>query len=168
MITGLFLIDSTVAKPFELLKELRPKAITFGYLMNASNPGNPHFRVEVDNAARVLGIKVEIIELKEQSELADAFNRMGSLGVGVWPLFPTPFLLPTLQRLPSLLGCISSRPWVTSFFLMRVACSRSRRTTVLWQTLCMVCGSNSKGNSAGRLSGGTSDGVQALRQPEDR
>jgi putative tryptophan/tyrosine transport system substrate-binding protein len=110
MITGLFLIDSTVAKPFELLKELRPKAIAFGYLMNASNPGNPHFRIEVDNVARVLGIKVEIIELKEHSELADAFNRLGSLGVEGLAVIPDPVFasnaaaiaeLARLHKLPS-------------------------------------------------------------------
>src|SRR5262245_42151024 len=110
MITGLFLIDGTVAKPFELLKELRPKAITFGYLMNASNPGNPHFRRDVDDGARVLGFKVEIIELKEQSELADAFNRMKSLGVEGLAVIPDPVLasnaeaiaqLARLHKLPS-------------------------------------------------------------------
>jgi putative tryptophan/tyrosine transport system substrate-binding protein len=90
MITGLFLIASTVVKPFELLKELRPKAITFGYLMNASNPGNAHFRIEVDNLARTLGIKVETIELKELSELADAFNRLGSLGIEGLAVIPDP------------------------------------------------------------------------------
>ena len=110
MITGLLLIDSTVVKPLELLKELRPKAITFGYLMNVSNPGNPHFRIEVDNVARVLGIKVEIIELKEQSELADAFIRMGSLGVEGLAVIPDPVLasnaaaiaqLARLRKLPT-------------------------------------------------------------------
>jgi putative ABC transport system substrate-binding protein len=110
MITGLFLINSTVVKPLELLKEVRPKAITFGYLMNASNPGNPHFRKEVDDAARVLGFKVEIIEIKEQSELADAFNRLRSLGVEGLAVIPDPVLasnaaviaqLARLHKLPS-------------------------------------------------------------------
>ena len=90
MITGLFLFNSTVVKPIELLKELRPKAITFGYLMNASNPGNPHFRMELDDGARALGIKVEIVELREPSELADAFSRLGSLGVEGLAVIPDP------------------------------------------------------------------------------
>ena len=92
MITGLFLVASTVAKPLELLKELRPKANTFGYLMNASNPGNPHFKKAVDDAGRTLGFKVEFIEVKHQSELADAFGRMESLGVEGLAIIPDPLL----------------------------------------------------------------------------
>src|SRR5262249_37779130 len=92
MITGLFLFASTVAKPVELLKEGRPRANTSGYLFHAANPGNPHFRRIVDQAARALGIKVEIIEVKEQSELADAFNRMGSLGAEGLAIITDPVL----------------------------------------------------------------------------
>jgi putative ABC transport system substrate-binding protein len=40
MITGVFEIGAT-PKYFELLKEVRPQATTFGYLMNATNPINP-------------------------------------------------------------------------------------------------------------------------------
>jgi len=78
MITGLFVHDSNLVKPFEVLKELRPQANTFGFLMNASNPGNPRWKRVVDDAAGALGIKVEIIEVKGPSEFADAFSRMES------------------------------------------------------------------------------------------
>jgi putative ABC transport system substrate-binding protein len=81
MITGLFVHDSNLVKPFEVLKELRPQANTFGFLMNASNPGNPRWKRVVDDAAGALGIKVEIIEVKEPSEFADAFSRIKSVGV---------------------------------------------------------------------------------------
>src|SRR5262249_3369513 len=81
MITGLFVHDSNLVKPFEVLKELRPQANTFGFLMNASNPGNPRWKRVVDDAAGALGIKVEIIEGKGPSEFADAFSRMKSVGV---------------------------------------------------------------------------------------
>src|SRR5215467_12322989 len=59
MITGLFLVASSVAKPLELLKEMRPLATTFGYLFNATNPGNAEFRRIVEEAAARLGIKVD-------------------------------------------------------------------------------------------------------------
>src|SRR5262245_3178661 len=81
MITGLFIHDSNLVKPFELLKELRPQANTFGCLMNPSNPGNPRWKRVVDDAAGALGTKVEIIEAKGPSEFADAFSRMKSVGV---------------------------------------------------------------------------------------
>jgi putative tryptophan/tyrosine transport system substrate-binding protein len=81
MITGLFILSSNIVKPFEVLKELRPQANTFGFLMNASNPGKTRYESVVVDAARALGIKVEIIEVKAPTELADAFSRMRSVGV---------------------------------------------------------------------------------------
>jgi putative ABC transport system substrate-binding protein len=110
MITGLFLFASTVAKPVELLKEVRPQASTFGYLFHAANPGNPHFRRIVDDVAGALGIKVEIIEVKEQTEIPDVFNRMGSLGAEGLAIIADPVLgshlgaiaeLARLHKLPS-------------------------------------------------------------------
>jgi hypothetical protein len=41
---------------------------------------NPLNRKDVDYVARTLGINLEIIEVKERSELADAFDRLRSLG----------------------------------------------------------------------------------------
>jgi hypothetical protein len=65
----------------QLLKEALPQAAVLGYLMNASNPGNPQFRSDLLKASKALGIRLEIIELKEQSELPDAFARMRLAGV---------------------------------------------------------------------------------------
>jgi putative tryptophan/tyrosine transport system substrate-binding protein len=110
MITGLFLFASTVVKPVEWLKEVRPQATTFGYLFHAANPGNSHFRRIVDGAAASLGIKVEIIDVKEPSELPDVFNRMAPLGVEGVAIIPDPVLgshlaeiaeLARLHKLPS-------------------------------------------------------------------
>src|SRR5215471_11902224 len=110
MITGLFIISAQQVKPFELLKEMLPNATTFGYLMNASNPGNPYWRRVVDDTARTLGIKVEIVELRAQSELADAFTRMRSVGVEGVAFITDPLLnanfaaiaeLARLHKLPS-------------------------------------------------------------------
>jgi putative ABC transport system substrate-binding protein len=102
MITGLFLVASSVEKPLELLKEMRPLATTFGYLFNATNPGNAEFRRIVEEAAARLGIKVDVIEVKESPELAEAFRRMqsyGAQGVAVMadPLFGSN--LPMISRL---------------------------------------------------------------------
>jgi putative ABC transport system substrate-binding protein len=58
MITGVFQVGSN-AKRFELLKEVRPQATTFGYLMNATNPANRQFKVEAGDAAQTLGTKLE-------------------------------------------------------------------------------------------------------------
>ena len=91
MITGVFQ-QSLTGKRFELLKEVRPQGTAFGYLMNAANPGNPVWRKEADDAARTLGVKLEIVEVKQQSEIADAINRMASHGVAGLLYIPDPVL----------------------------------------------------------------------------
>jgi putative ABC transport system substrate-binding protein len=88
MITGLFFLG-VFEKRLELLKQVRPQATTVGYLLNASNPANK-FRGPVDEAARALGLKLEIVELKEVSGLADAIGRMTSLGVAGVVINPDP------------------------------------------------------------------------------
>jgi ABC-type uncharacterized transport system substrate-binding protein len=93
MITGVFQ-QSPTDKRFELLKEVRPQGTTFGYLMNAANPGNPFWRKEADDAARRLGIKLEIVEVKHQSDIADAIDRMTSLGVAGLTYIPDPVSIP--------------------------------------------------------------------------
>jgi putative tryptophan/tyrosine transport system substrate-binding protein len=60
--------------------------------MNAANPGNPFWRKEADDAARTLGMKLEIDEVKDQSEIADAIDRMASLGVAGLTYIPDPVL----------------------------------------------------------------------------
>jgi ABC-type uncharacterized transport system substrate-binding protein len=77
MITGVYQ-QGLPEKRFELLKEVIPQGTTFGYLMNAANPGNPFWRKEADDPARRLGIKLEIVEVKRQSDIADAIDRMAS------------------------------------------------------------------------------------------
>jgi putative tryptophan/tyrosine transport system substrate-binding protein len=86
MITGVFQVGST-GKWFQLLKEVLPQATTFGYLMNATNSGNPVWRRGADYVARTLGINIEIIEVKDQSELPEAIHRMRSLGVAGLVIF---------------------------------------------------------------------------------
>jgi putative tryptophan/tyrosine transport system substrate-binding protein len=109
MITGIF-FNTQAPKKLELLKELRPQATRFGYLMNGNNPATPYIRKNNVDGARTIGIELEVIELKELSELAAAFDRLASLGVeGVAiisdPFFnshPTPFAeLALSHKLPS-------------------------------------------------------------------
>jgi len=89
MVTGLFFIG-VVGKRFRLLKEVQPQATTFGYLINANNPANPQLRKTADDGARALGLKLEIVEVKELAELPDAIGRVASLGVGGLVITPDP------------------------------------------------------------------------------
>ena len=77
MITGLFFIG-VFGKRLELLKEVRPQATTFGYLLNAANP------------------------LKELSGLADAIGRLASLGVGGVVIAPDPVSSSNLEAIAEL------------------------------------------------------------------
>jgi putative ABC transport system substrate-binding protein len=89
VITGIFLQGGNL-KGFEVLKEVRPQAMTFGYLLNAANPGNPYFRRGVEEARRRLGIEVRVLELKDGSQLEDAFAQMAAIGVGGIVVIPDP------------------------------------------------------------------------------
>ncbi len=114
MITGMSLMGGELfVKSLELLKQVRPQATTFAVLFNATNPGNPLFRRHVEDAASQLGIKVHVLEVKELSELAEAFRQMTSLGVdGLYiiedPVFnsnlPAISQLALQHRLPTVSG----------------------------------------------------------------
>src|SRR5262245_52153976 len=80
MITGIF-FNTQAPKKLELLKELRPQATRFGYLMNGNNPATPFLRKNNVDGARAIGIELEVVELKELFELAAAFDRLRSRGV---------------------------------------------------------------------------------------
>jgi putative tryptophan/tyrosine transport system substrate-binding protein len=80
MITGIFL-NTQAPEKFELLKELRPQATRFGLLMNGNNPATPYLRKHAVDGARTIGIELEVIELKELSDLSAAFDRLRALGL---------------------------------------------------------------------------------------
>ena len=50
----------------------------------------PAFRRSADDATRALGLKLEIVEVKELSEVADAIDRVASLGVEGLVINPDP------------------------------------------------------------------------------
>jgi putative ABC transport system substrate-binding protein len=92
MITGVF-FRTQAPKRIELLKELRLQATKFGLLMNATNPATPYMRKNLVDGARTIGIELEVIELKELSEPAAAFDRLRSLGVEGVMITPDPVFL---------------------------------------------------------------------------
>ena len=102
MITGLFLVATTVVKSLELLKDMLPQATTFVYLLNATNPGNPHFRRAIEDAARQSGINVTVLEVREASELAEAFGQMVTLGAKGLAIIPDPMFGSSLKAIVAL------------------------------------------------------------------
>ena len=159
MITGVFQIDA-IPKYFELLKEVLPQATTFGYLVNETNPIHAREGRKVLNyAGRRLGINVEIIGVKEPSELADAFDRMSARGVAGVAINPDPVLgskakmtaeLAQKRRLPT----VGDDP----SFLFAFA----NDYQVNGKALRKLCGPNLEGKGLRRFGDGPRKGVQAL------
>src|SRR5215475_5841288 len=89
MITGQF-FNAGSDKRLELLKELRPQATSFGLLMSSTNPATTRIKNVAISGAREIGVRLEIIELKDASEIAGAFDHLSSLGVGGVVINPDP------------------------------------------------------------------------------
>ena len=115
--------------------------------------------------ARKLGINLEIIEVKDQSELADAFDRMGARGVAGVALVPDAVFAAHARTIAEL-ARIHKLPVVGTDAIF-CSCGGPvcflRRLFGYGTTFCMACGPNLKGNGPWRFGGGTIDGIQALR-----
>jgi putative tryptophan/tyrosine transport system substrate-binding protein len=93
-VTGVsVLIRATSAKRLELLHELLPAALSIGYLVNPTNPffAEPETR-DLQAAARILGVRLLILNASDQGEFDAAFatlvrERAGGLVVSSDPLF---------------------------------------------------------------------------------
>jgi ABC-type uncharacterized transport system substrate-binding protein len=73
-LTGVALVPGTVvAKQFEALHEMRPTAAVIGCLVNPNNPNTETQTKEAEVAARTLGLKVEMLHARDQTEIVRAF-----------------------------------------------------------------------------------------------
>jgi putative ABC transport system substrate-binding protein len=80
----------------------------------------------MDDAARALGLKLEIVEVKETSELAAAIARMASLGVEGLVINPDPVLsnaaaIPGLARVHKLPSVGDDRAFVDAGGLLAIS-----------------------------------------------
>jgi putative ABC transport system substrate-binding protein len=62
-----------VAKQFEALSETVPTATVIGYLLNPDNPNTERYTREVEKAARALGLKLEAVHARNETEIEMAF-----------------------------------------------------------------------------------------------
>jgi putative ABC transport system substrate-binding protein len=92
-ITGItFLVEELGAKDIGLLHELLPDAKNVGFLVNPNNPAAPQQIVNLQEAARVLGLDLQLARVSNPSHLDEVFNAIadrqtGALLVGADPLF---------------------------------------------------------------------------------
>jgi putative tryptophan/tyrosine transport system substrate-binding protein len=74
-ITGAtFLSQELVAKRLEVLHEAVPAATSIGYLVNPTSPQTAMLLREAENAARILGVRLVILNAATPSELEAAFT----------------------------------------------------------------------------------------------
>jgi len=92
-ITGMSVFNSAlVAKRLELLHELVPSAKTIAYL---TNPSNPSARLEVRvalEAAKVLGVDLQVLSASTDEEIEAAFKRLLESNAGAVVVAGEPFL----------------------------------------------------------------------------
>jgi putative tryptophan/tyrosine transport system substrate-binding protein len=70
------LLDEVAGKRMELLHELVPAATSIGVLFNPNNPADVANLSLQQNAARDLGLRVEVVDAGRQSDIEPAFARM--------------------------------------------------------------------------------------------
>jgi putative tryptophan/tyrosine transport system substrate-binding protein len=98
---GLFL-DEVAGKRMELLHELVPAATSIAVLFNPTNPaqvGNLSFQ---QNAARDLGVRVEMVDASRQSDIELAFAKMAQQRVGAVVVTADPMFLSYFDQLAAL------------------------------------------------------------------
>jgi putative tryptophan/tyrosine transport system substrate-binding protein len=91
--TGMSLFTGVLAaKQLELLRELVPKAVAVAVLVNPDNPNTESHLHEMQEAARVLGLKLHVLSARSERDFEPAFatiaqQRIGALVVGVDTVF---------------------------------------------------------------------------------
>jgi putative ABC transport system substrate-binding protein len=82
-VTGVVSLGAGLApKQLQLLHELTPAAMVKALLVNPANPSNEPVLKELQAAAGTLGIKLHVIHVAAEHELAAAFARLRELGAG--------------------------------------------------------------------------------------
>jgi putative ABC transport system substrate-binding protein len=114
-VTGMTLFSSELGpKRLELLHEMLPKAPLFEFLVNPSNPNAESDITNVQEAARVLGVQILLINVNREGDLEAVFERAvqqraDALFPGTDPVFTNERLgrltvLAAQHRMPAIFG----------------------------------------------------------------
>src|SRR5262245_7661151 len=76
------LTNLVVAKQFEALHETVPAATVIGCLVNPNNPNTETDTSEAQAAARLLGLKLQLVHARNESEIQAAFANLAEKRVG--------------------------------------------------------------------------------------
>jgi putative ABC transport system substrate-binding protein len=102
-ITGLTLISPELSgKRLELLKEILPTISRVAVLFDSINPGNTLVIKETEAAARFLGLKLQMLEVRGSNDLANAFGVAKKNGARAIILLPSTLFLAQRHNIAAL------------------------------------------------------------------
>jgi len=82
-VTGASRLSVTLEpKRLEFLRQLAPNTTVIGLLVNPTNPRSELVVQQIEEAARVLGLKLLVLKAATESELDKVFASLAQLGVG--------------------------------------------------------------------------------------
>jgi len=89
-------------KRLELLHELVPTATAICLLVNPTNPNAETLRKDVKAAADILGLKIQMLHARTDTDLVSVFGALGRLRAGGLLIGPDPFFNMRIERLAAL------------------------------------------------------------------
>jgi len=88
-----FLVNTIIAKQFEILHQTLPKAVVIGFLVNPVNPNTDPDTKDVESAAERLGHKLRVMNATNEREIDAAIKVFMQERVGALFVHNDPFLL---------------------------------------------------------------------------
>jgi ABC-type uncharacterized transport system substrate-binding protein len=90
-VTGVtFLLNALVAKRLELLRELVPSVRLIGIIVNPENPNAQSDVRDAEDAARTLGVRTYVANVRSEGETEAAFESLRQQKVGALLVLPDP------------------------------------------------------------------------------
>src|SRR5262245_51015420 len=169
--TGIFnLVVPLVAKRLELLHELMPNVSVVTFLANPTNaPFTEHETTEVRNAARSLGLQLNVLNARTTEEIDTAFATFAQVRTGALLISADAFFISRREQIVALAARYAlptiypTSECTTDGGLISYAFNRCRDISpdrhLRWP--------HSQGREAGRPAGPTGHKSGAGRQPED-
>jgi len=102
-VTGLSNLSATIEpKRVGFLRELVPQANTFGVLLNPDFPAAQEQLIDIRDAAKTLGIELQVLEAKNELELDEAFVAVTQRQIPALLIAADPFFTSRRDKLASL------------------------------------------------------------------
>jgi putative ABC transport system substrate-binding protein len=104
-VTGITSLNvQTGAKRFEALRELVPRATAVALLLNPINPNAETVTHDAENAAKNLGLRLQIVRAATVQELDSVFAELKKQKVDALAVTPDPFFIGQTERLIALMA----------------------------------------------------------------